>query len=1505
MGNDFIDPGAKAIDSQGNELNVTIDDSGLHIYKLGSYTIIYRAKDAQGNEAVATRIINVVSPEILTKDLNVQKKACDNFASIKIGKYTYKNNTWGRDRVPSDQDWVQCAFSYLDANGTLKGGFYWGWPYGEGGVKGYPEAIYGHKFRQNLNPESGWPVKVSKLKEVFSHITYKDINFTGTYNIAPEWWLHLEKQTSMSNIKYEIMVRLDPKGVHPSHPWFANVNIEGILYDVYKDRPSGENQRQFFNFVVKSKIKDYILHPNAFMRFLLSKGVSDIPNLYYADVEMGVEVWKGSGLFLLDRFDVQQANKPLTFIAKGKEYSYSPDINDSSLRFTITNKPQWATFDPKSGRLSGTPDVAKLYKDIEIDATNGVQTLRVAKFDLNVTEVVEITHMHTKATQGSTYQNYDASLAIDGDINTYNHTLCESDTNWWQLELPDGAVVTKVSVKGRRDAHTSRIKDAKVYVSPVPYGPNLGKEDGVLRWTTAWQDIELPQPKPAKYVIVKAKDDNCLHLAEVKVYGSVPQAPIITSVEILRPKISPAINQNTTVAVVEAYDLQDDDLTYSITNHVPFSINDSGEVKVSGSLEYDTSYLIKVAVSDGNHTSDTNFTIQTTAMDALQKALQTGDASEVTIEDLYNAMDSVDVGDKQCLNRLHFFYPDGVPDNPYRGFADHFISTSVVNTPILGGYEENQNVYYGFIGEKRNKARYAMIGAPLQTLEPYTKPAIANLFKWLAKKEQSGNIFQENLRILVNANAKSDLQTWLQNNQIQTNWTITEDASLLDSGDFDIYIAQRETTQNYKKAIEKGKGVLLYDRPTWEQREYFNLQYTQWSDTQGRWTSFEDVCADVAKPRKKIVRLLDHLRDEDIDIVYTSDDPKEPTGYDRNTNLSLRELVFEPLKALRSELASVDLQNINIFDSNLSTDKFLKLALLIGDKYRPQIHYPMDKDTTDDATFYKAYFADSAILYSRPNNKTQPDLGNFSRSDFSHITPTTKVVHLISKKPFRAAGVYVLPGQKVTITRLDDNQSVIVRPFVNSIRPSSTHPFEKDGYKRPKYLQSNHIEIQPHQTISLTSPYGGTLQIEFEQNDANVSLEISNIGLHPFWSEFDADPDKDAKFEQALEANEYDWAELVTSAFEVHSKRDKMIESIQEVLKKYPYEGASGLAEATKLYVSSYPMALAGYKGPGIASFADVVRYATLKDIPIYDTDFVKHMNADQATCGYGCSGNPYDAFWAFDPVGFGDIHEVGHSLERPLFLLKGWEGHSRTNQYVYYSFIKYNQYIEHNDFSQNYYKIDHHIEKEVFKEQYNAIQHCVGSTDTLECMRDYWYNKEHNGSNYKGQSLFVIEAMMNAQKYAVGDYALDEGFHLLTRLHLLERYLQKDARKDWENNKAKIGLSNYSLDEINQLVNNPNDGLNANDWMLISLSWASGFDFRPYFDMFGQPYSQKASDQVASFGFPAIKKVYFAVDKDTGFILPQSLDPSGEYLDKRELPVDGHTSYDTNTSTSNPDSGD
>jgi hypothetical protein len=72
-------------------------------------------------------------------------------------------------------------------------------------------------------------------------------------------------------------------------------------------------------------------------------------------------------------------------------YDFRPASSDADgdiLVFSISNKPQWARFDPDTGRLSGTPagqDIG-LYTGIVIVASDGRASSQLPAFDLIVTD---------------------------------------------------------------------------------------------------------------------------------------------------------------------------------------------------------------------------------------------------------------------------------------------------------------------------------------------------------------------------------------------------------------------------------------------------------------------------------------------------------------------------------------------------------------------------------------------------------------------------------------------------------------------------------------------------------------------------------------------------------------------------------------------------------------------------------------------------------------------------------------------------------------------------------------------------------------------------------------------------------------------------------------------------------------------------------------------------------------------------------------------------------------
>lgn len=107
--------------------------------------------------------------------------------------------------------------------------------------------------------------------------------------------------------------------------------------------------------------------------------------------------------------------------------------------------------------------------------------------------------------------------------------------------------------------------------------------------------------------------------------------------------------------------------------------------------------------------------------------------------------------------------------------------------------------------------------------------------------------------------------------------------------------------------------------------------------------------------------------------------------------------------------------------------------------------------------------------------------------------------------------------------------------------------------------------------------------------------------------------------------------------------------------------------------MSKYPHVLTGFKGPSIDAVDEINDSATINNLSIGNIAKIKHMNADQATCG-GCSGYPYDAYWSFLSIVHGDVHELGQGLETSRLRFEGWQGHSTTNLHSYSTKSKYNQ---------------------------------------------------------------------------------------------------------------------------------------------------------------------------------------------------------------------------------------
>ena len=85
---------------------------------------------------------------------------------------------------------------------------------------------------------------------------------------------------------------------------------------------------------------------------------------------------------------------PKSEINVGEPYTFTPtakdEDSDDTLTYTITNKPSWATFDPATGRLSGTPQESdvKSYTNITITVSDSLEKATLPAFSINVKSLI-------------------------------------------------------------------------------------------------------------------------------------------------------------------------------------------------------------------------------------------------------------------------------------------------------------------------------------------------------------------------------------------------------------------------------------------------------------------------------------------------------------------------------------------------------------------------------------------------------------------------------------------------------------------------------------------------------------------------------------------------------------------------------------------------------------------------------------------------------------------------------------------------------------------------------------------------------------------------------------------------------------------------------------------------------------------------------------------------------------------------------------------------------------
>lgn len=84
--------------------------------------------------------------------------------------------------------------------------------------------------------------------------------------------------------------------------------------------------------------------------------------------------------------------QPSGSVQAGQAYTFQPSANDpngDALTFSVSNLPDWASFNAATGRLAGTPSAADIatYSNIRISVSDGSASASLAAFSIAVVDV--------------------------------------------------------------------------------------------------------------------------------------------------------------------------------------------------------------------------------------------------------------------------------------------------------------------------------------------------------------------------------------------------------------------------------------------------------------------------------------------------------------------------------------------------------------------------------------------------------------------------------------------------------------------------------------------------------------------------------------------------------------------------------------------------------------------------------------------------------------------------------------------------------------------------------------------------------------------------------------------------------------------------------------------------------------------------------------------------------------------------------------------------------------
>jgi len=1093
--------------------------------------------------------------------------------------------------------------------------------------------------------------------------------------------------------------------------------------------------------------------------------------------------------------------------------------------------------------------------------------------------------------------------AVSGD---YEFAIVGDDSTRLQLAPGDDfsvatTIASRAAFTGYRDwasAGTStaiRLEAGRVHAIRAVHKEGAGNDHVTVGWRRVGEAAF--RPIPGGQVFVGFLDEA----------GSRPVVEPYVSAHLL----ASASTEGEVVVTLAARDAQGDRLSLSIDADVPFTVDQNGRVTVSGPLVAGTTYAFVVNVDDGTNVVAAPVTIDTTASNAVADALARGDASGVTERELSDALYAARdgrarvseatiaalAGNDQSLATRVVGPLDWDPTHDSVVLAPRALGggfpvlvsndskkrgTANDETLAIAGIDGGGR-YLAFGGNPIHdlSAGVTSGGSTNQAMQTY----LENVVRWLTERDDPDaselDIVVAHLSDHYWAYHDDSVHSWLT-----TTWPNAR-VNVADACDSAALAGCLAGAELLVIGGEQGgvwdthgipfDGVAVLDAVSAARAAGVPVLYLHhgWNLT-GLATSLLSglgIDADhnyfgqdgllardvgVVAVTDELDRLVASV--ESIDGAQASFDYGAPDGCtssvgrvtchaDRVLGADGRTLgdILDGVDGLRARLGALDRDDIDVF-SLADAYRPTQLAVLLADRYREGVRFPMDKFASDPLDFHRSLFADAGVHYARENNAMQPDVGRFGSAQAAlHGAITlerTVAVTSSSHAGWSSTGLYAPPGRPVTVQRTDDLDTV-VRVRTNMLR-DTTRLWNENGYDRPRHLASESIGVPPGGSITFSTPHGGPLYLWVAASADGDTVEtlVSGVLDNPLMDAFDET--SIAAFSDALLSSDSDWVDISTPYAEVHALKSHMSDAFAaqdgDAGNGYTMADVSDYLGDLDKYLLKGNFAFAGFSGGDLGPLhADVGAWCLAAGLTavVYEGDVVdlcrdsrihalprvQHINADiAAACGTLCAGNPFDSASAISPLGWGENHEMGHHLQRNRLKFYGSRSNEASNNL--FSLQTARQWsLDHGLASHPSQDRPHHAAAFAIVQAEIAAGRSAGIDHAL------W--REAGVDSNASERLAAYVQLT----YASGNWSL------WTKLYVAERVFTDALRTEttWLAVRDRLGFGGYDRAAA--------EALDGNDFIYIAASSMDGRDHADFLDAWGISVSDAARAQVLSNG--------------------------------------------------------